>query len=305
MRLTDLAGATVLILAGCQTAVEPHDHVADINVQVTDLGHGIFELRTDQSGNVGLLVGADGVFMIDTQMERLVQSIDESQKHVSGGSDVDLVLNTHLHRDHVRGNAYFAERGAQIMAHPNVRKYLQESRAITALGRDAPIIPADHLPSINVDAGTTITMNGQTARLYHAPAAHTDGDIFIHFEEANIVHAGDLLVTHRFPFIDVDNGGSVQGYIAGMKSILEVADEETVIIAGHGPLASRNDLEDSIRILTDVHNLVAELVDKGLNLKEIQHRAPLARYAEAWDWEFINSSRMTTILYYDLTGQLD
>ena len=281
-----------------------HDAGSSVIVQVTDLGHGIYELRTDQSGNVAVLIGEDGVLMIDTQMEHLVEAIDESLRELSGGRGVELILNTHLHRDHVRGNAYYAERGAQIMAHPNVRKYLEQPRAIVALGREAPGIGKEYLPAINLVEGSSITMNGQTGRLYHTPEAHTDGDLFIHFEEANIIHAGDLLESGRFPFIDIDNGGTVAGYIAGMEKILEVADEETVIIAGHGPNSTEKEVKASIAMLKETYSIVADLVEQDLTLDEILNINPLSDYSDAWDWEFIDTRRMTTILYYDLTGKL-
>lgn len=282
-----------------------HEGNNDFDIQVTDLGGGLFQLRTDRSGNVGILVGPDGVFMIDTQMEHLVKKIDSAQKELSGHRDVELVLNTHLHRDHVRGNAYFADIGAQIMAHPNVRKYLESSRAIAALKRQAPEVEHAYLPTIGVSTGTTVSMNGQTGYLYHTPNAHTDGDIFIHFKEANVIHAGDLLFSGRFPFIDIDNGGSVAGYIAGMEKVLEIADANTRIIAGHGPISSQTHLVDSIKMLKETHNIIKAYVDKGLSLKDIKQMNPLKDYSASWEWAFISTELMVQTHYYQLTGQLE
>jgi glyoxylase-like metal-dependent hydrolase (beta-lactamase superfamily II) len=275
------------------------------DIKVTDLGDGLFQLRTDRSGNVGVLVGSDGVFMIDTQMEHLVKKIDSTQKELSGHRDVELVLNTHLHRDHVRGNAYFADKGAQIMAHPNVRKYLESSRAIVALKREAPEVKPAYLPSIGVSTGTTVSMNGQTGYIYHTPNAHTDGDIFIHFKEANVIHAGDLLFSGRFPFIDIDNGGSVAGYIAGMEKILEIADQNTRIIAGHGPISSEIHLEDNIKMLNETHEIIKAHVDKGMSLKEIKQLNPLKDFTATWEWAFITTDLMVQTHYYELTGRLE
>lgn len=123
----------------CSVA-DAHNHDKDkgFDIKVTDVGSGIFELRTDRSGNVAVLIGEDGVFMVDTQMEHLVELIDGAQKKLSENRDVNPVLNTHFHRDHVRGNAYFKQRGAIIMAHPNVRRYLESPKAIKVLGRKSP-----------------------------------------------------------------------------------------------------------------------------------------------------------------------
>ena len=281
-----------------------HDQHKGFDIKVTDLGSNIFELRTDRSGNVAVLIGADGVFMIDTQMEHLVELIDTTQKKLSSNQDVKLILNTHFHRDHVRGNAYFKERGAIIMAHPNVRKYLENPKAIKALGREAPSFTPQYYPTIDVTEDKSIKMNGQSIALYHTPNAHTNSDLFVVFEEANIIHGGDLIFNRRFPFNDIDNGGSVMGYIAGIKKIMEVADKNTKIIAGHGSIATLDDLQATIVMLNETHKIIKTLVDKGLSLAAIKALDPLHDYTKKWHWAFITTERMVTTHYYDITGLL-
>lgn len=271
-------------------------------VTTHDLGDGIYALTNDRAGNVGILAGPDGVFMIDTQMEIFAPSLEDAIHAVSDGDDVDLVLNTHLHGDHVLGNAYFAERGATVMAHPNVRPGLIEPNFMALSGRTPDALSGLALPTVNVDEGDTVTMNGQTARFYHAPNAHTDGDLFVVFEEANVIHAGDLLFNRRFPFIDLDNGGSVQGYIRGMEKIIAQADEETVIISGHGPMASVADLQASVDMLNAGQEAVMALVSEGKTLEEIQAAMPLADYHSDWNWGFITTERMVWTFYRDMTG---
>ncbi|OKY26410.1 MBL fold metallo-hydrolase [Thalassotalea sp. PP2-459] len=282
-----------------------HDRNKGFDIKVTDLGYGIFELRTDRSGNVAVLIGKDGVFMVDTQMEHLVELIDGAQKKLSDNRDVDLIINTHFHRDHVRGNAYFKKRGAIIMAHPNVRRYLENPRAIKALGRKAHSFTPQYYPKTDVTEGTSLNMNGQSIELHHTPNAHTNSDLFVVFKEGNVIHGGDLVFNRRFPFIDIDNGGSVAGYIAGIKKIIEVADEDTKIIAGHGPVATISDLEESITMLNDTHNIVKAFINKGLSLEAIKALNPLKNYTENWNWAFITTERMLTTHYYDITGQLE
>lgn len=282
-----------------------HDQNKGFDIKVTDLGNGIFELRTDRSGNVAVLIGDDGVFMIDTQMEHLVELIDSAQKKLSGNREVNLVLNTHFHRDHVRGNAYFKQRGAVIMAHPNVRKYLENPGEIKALGREAPTFTPQYYPTVNITQDTSINMNGQNIVLFHTPNAHTNSDIFVLFKEANVIHGGDLIFNRRFPFIDIDNGGSVAGFIAGVEKILDVADQDTKIIAGHGPIATTGDLQATVAMLTETHNIINELVAQGLSLAAIQALDPLAKYTDKWHWAFITTERMVTTHYYDITGRLD
>ncbi|WP_156823355.1 MBL fold metallo-hydrolase [Woodsholea maritima] len=276
----------------------------DVQVQTTDLGHGLYMLATDQAGNVGILVGEDGVFMIDTQYERLAPLIDHAQREISG-QDVELVLNTHWHGDHVQGNAYFAERGAVIAAHHTVRERLTHPQTSHLLGSTAEPLAGAFLPSLNLGDHFTITMNGQTADIVHTPTAHTDGDLFIVFEEANVIHAGDLLFSGMFPYIDLDTGGTVEGYIAGMEAIIARSDENTKIISGHGPLSTRADLEASVAMLREGKARVQALVDQGLTLAQIQEANPLADFHEDWNWRFITTERMTTTLYRDITGRLE
>jgi glyoxylase-like metal-dependent hydrolase (beta-lactamase superfamily II) len=277
----------------------------EVQVTTTELGQGIYELRTDRAGNVGVLIGEDGVFMIDTQMAPFAPLLDEAQKALSDGREVDLVLNTHLHGDHVQGNAYFAERGATVMAHPNVRPALVDPVTSQLSGNTPDPLSGAYLPTVNVGEGGFVTMNGQTARFYHAPNAHTDGDLFIHFEDANVIHAGDLLFSGRYPYIDLDNGGTVQGYIDGMQMIVDRAEADTQIIAGHGPLSDETDLEASIDMLTQAHARVAELVDQGMGLDAIQAANPLSDFHEDWDWGFITTERMIWTLYRDITGETE
>ncbi|MFC7291541.1 MBL fold metallo-hydrolase [Hirschia litorea] len=302
MRLSTLALAATLFAPFTAPIAMAEDAPT---VTTTNLGNGIYELKTDMAGNVGILIGNEGVFMIDTQMGDLTPLIDDAQRAVSGGQDVELILNTHLHGDHVGGNAYFAKQGAVIMAHPNVRTAMMAPKKSALTGNKSKPYPTRALPTVNITPGDTVTMNDQTAHFYHAPDAHTNSDIFVHFEEANIIHAGDLLFANRFPFIDLDNGGSVQGYIDGMKAILEVAKPDTKIIAGHGPLSSEATLEASIKMLTETHAIIKNLVDSGKTLEQIQKANPLAAYHDDWNWGFITTERMVWTLYRDITGKTE
>ncbi len=300
MRLKSIALAAALIAPLTAPIALAQDAPT---VTTTNLGNGIYELKTDMAGNVGILIGNEGVFMIDTQMGDLTPLIDDAQRAVSGGQDVELILNTHLHGDHVGGNAYFAKQGAVIMAHPNVRTAMMAPTKSELTGNKSKPYPTRALPTVNITAGDTVTMNDQTARFYYAPDAHTNSDIFVHFEEANVIHAGDLLFANRFPFIDLDNGGSVKGYIAGMQAIVDLAEPDTKIIAGHGDLSNEATLEASIKMLTDTHAIIKNLVASGKTLEQIQEANPLAAYHDAWNWGFITTERMVWTLYRDITGK--
>ena len=147
----------------------------------------------------------------------------------------------------------------------------------------------------------TFHINGHEAFVFHVATAHTDGDAVIHFRDINVIHAGDVHFNYLFPFIDLDNGGDVTGYIAGQKRIIAMADDDTIIIPGHGPLASKSDLQTAFDMLVDSEARVKKLVDAGMSLEEVLAENPLANYHEQWNWSFITTEIMTSTLYRSLT----
>lgn len=295
MILRALSAAFALALAASAAA---QDAPA---VETTDLGHGVYMLATGVAGNVAVSVGADGVWMIDTQMAPIAPGLDAAQKAVSDGAGVRLVLNTHLHGDHVLGNAYFAERGALIMAHTSVRGRLEAPSPNAVTGATPEPLSGGFLPVIGIPGGTEITLNGLTARIHHVPDAHTDGDLWIHFVEADIIHTGDLLFSGLFPFIDLNNGGAVDGMITGLQAIADAAGPDTRIIPGHGPLSTREDVLASLAMLTAARDAVTALAAQGLSLEDVIAAAPLASFHDEWNWRFITTERMTATLYRDAT----
>ncbi|XBQ17506.1 MAG: MBL fold metallo-hydrolase [Oceanicaulis sp.] len=294
--------APLAALAAACLAAAPAFAQNEVEVETTDLGHGLFMLSTGMAGNVGISAGEDGVFMIDTQFERSAPALDAAQRAISG-ADVDLVLNTHLHGDHVRGNAYFAERGAVIIAHESVRPALENPVTSQLTGSTPDPLSGGYLPTVSVSDGDAVTMNGLTARLHHAPSAHTAGDIWVHWPEADVIHAGDLLFSGMFPYIDLDNGGTVEGMIAGIRAVAAAAGPETQIIPGHGPLSTREDLIASADMLEQARALVADMVEDGAGWEEVRSANPLAPFHEDWNWRFITTERMTWTLYRDITGE--
>jgi cyclase len=299
MILRALTAAIALSLSQ-SLSLAPFAHAQDVpEVETTDLGGGVYMLATHVAGNVAVITGEDGVWMIDTQMGHIAPALDEAQKAVSDGAEVRLVLNTHLHGDHVLGNAYFAERGALIMAHSSVRERLMNPSPNAVTGNTPEPLSGGFLPVIGIPGDSEITLNGHTARIHYTPDAHTDGDLWVHFVEADIIHTGDLLFSGMYPFIDLDNGGTVDGMIAGMEAIAGAAGPETRIIPGHGGLSTREDLLASIAMLTAARDAVAALVAEGLSLDEVQAANPLAPFHDEWNWRFITTERMTAILYQD------
>lgn len=303
-RFALLRGTLLLIalaIAGPLVAQDTEEE-PEITFQATEVAPGLYMIEGVGGfggGNVGLLTGEDGVVLIDDSMppltDRLLAAVEEVVRE-----PVDFVINTHVHGDHVGGNATLGEAGAWIVAHENVRKRLEE-KGPSADDESAPA-PPEALPVITFADAVTFHLNGQETHVFHATHAHTDGDAVIHFSDANVIHAGDVLFNRQFPFIDLDTGGSVDGYIAAQERILEVADADTKIIPGHGSLASVADLEASITMLKDARSRIAALIEAGRSVDEVVAADPLADYEE-WSWGFITTERMTRQVYGDLAGK--
>ena len=244
------------------------------------------------SSNMCLLVGDEHVLLIDDGVAAITDSLMAKVQELAG-RPVDFLVNTHAHGDHVGSNAMLAENGTIVFAHDNLRKQLVEKP-------EAAGGPAG-LPVITFADAVTFHVNGHEAHVFHVAMAHTDGDDVIHLPNLNVIDAGDLFFNYMFPFIDIDSGGSVAGYKAGQKRIIDLADDDTAIIPGHGPLASKADLQIALDMLVDAEARVKTLVDAGMSQDEVLAENPLADYHERWTWSFITTEVMTMTLYRSLT----
>lgn len=274
----------------------------DVTFEATELAPGLHMIEGVGGfggGNVGLLSGEDGVILVDDSMPPLTARLLAAVDRVAG-APVDFVLNTHVHGDHTGGNQLVGEKGAVIVAHDNVRARLVEDGMPMGGGEPQPV-PPEALPVLTFGDAVTFHLNGQETHVFHVHHAHTDGDSVIHFRGADVIHAGDVFFNRLFPFIDLDTGGSVDGYIAAQVAILELAGPETKIIPGHGPLADRDDLAASVAMLKEVRSRMQGLIDEGKTVEEALEANPVEGFEE-WDWQFITSERMVRQMYRGLAG---
>ena len=268
------------------------DRFANIEYTTTHLGHGIYSLAAT-GGTIGLSIGEDGAFLIDDQFAPLTPKLLAAIGDLTD-KPVKYVINTHWHGDHTGGNANLAEMGTVVVAHDNVRARM----AAPGPKQEAK----EALPVITFSDTTTYYLNGLKIHAFHVAHAHTDGDAIIHFPEANIIHAGDILFNGLYPYIDLDSGGSVDGYIAAMERLAGLADDETQIIAGHGPLGTKSDVEKSLAMLKEAKSRIVQMISAGKSLDEVMAADPLADFHSDWAWRFITAERFTESLYKGLSN---
>ncbi|MEQ1779776.1 MAG: MBL fold metallo-hydrolase [Hyphomonadaceae bacterium] len=265
-----------------------------------DLGAGVHMLM-GQGGNLGLSVGDDGVFLIDDQYVTNADVNLAKIEQLAKGKPKYLI-NTHWHFDHAGGNEAFGKGGATIFASDNVRKRL--TGEVKSDSRGAPKVPAAHvaLPVVTFTTGIDFHLNGQTIRAIRAPLpAHTDGDTFIYFVEADILHTGDTYMKNLYPFVDTGSGGTQAGFIAALTKILEVTGPNTKYIPGHGELATRADIEAALAMHTGARAAVEALVKAGKTLEETVAAKPLAQWTPRFGkGGFINEDAYTTVIYNEL-----
>lgn len=193
-------------------------------------------------GNIGVSVGADGVFVIDDRYAPLTEKIKAAVRALST-APIRFVINTHWHGDHTGGNENLAHDGTLIIAQENVRKRMSVEQFIAAFNSRVPPKPVVALPVVTFTDGVTFYLNGDTIQVLHVKAAHTDGDAIIYFRKANVIHAGDTFFNGFYPFIDASTGGSLDGMTAAADQILSLANDQTRIIPGHGPLGGRAEVK--------------------------------------------------------------
>ena len=214
-----------------------------------DLGNRTYMLE-GFGGNTTIAAGDDGVIMVDGQFAQMHDKLKAAIAAVTQ-QPVRFLVNTHYHRDHVGGNAPFSKDGAVVVAHENVRKRLAEGTTMAVPEVKYTPAPEEALPAITHKDGMTLQVKGRAAQLKHPLNAHTDGDTFVYFADANVISTGDTVAMGRYPNIDFTNGGSLKGMIAASDAYLALANDGTKIVPGHGPLATKAQLAEFRAMLVD------------------------------------------------------
>jgi cyclase len=272
---TAAAAATIAFFAVGADAAQQQDF-SKVEVKTTDLGHNTYMLE-GAGGNVTIAVGTNGVIMVDAQFAPMHDKLKAAIAKVTN-QPVKYLINTHYHPDHTGGNAAFGNEGVTIVANEKLKDRLANPPA-GANGQTPAASPPEALPKQTFTAKTTVSVGGRTAQVTHI-SAHTDTDAVVYFPDANVLAVGDTGGPNRYPNIAL--GGSIDGMISGVESYLKIANAQTKIIPGHGPLSTKADFQDYHDRLVQIRDRVAKLKAGGKSEDQAVAAKPLAPDIQAW-----------------------
>ena len=257
------------------------------NVEVTALHvSGTYYYLEGAGGNIGISVGEDGVIMIDDQFAPLTDKILAVIRGLSDG-EIRFVINTHVHPDHTGGNENLGKMGLVILARDEVRVRLRDS------------LPEVALPVLTFSDTITIHMNGEEVYVFKVPPAHTDGDSYIYFKDSDVIHAGDVFRTTALPYIDRENGGTLQGTIDGLGLLIGASGPNTKIIPGHGVVSTREDVIAFRDMTIELSDQIAEMIERGMSYDQIAEANPTRAYNDRYG----DPERFLRAVYAELGGE--
>ena len=267
----------------------------EVKITTEKLTDRVYVLK-GQGGNIGLFIGDDCVFMIDDQFAPLSKKIQAAIKTITD-KPVTYLINTHWHGDHTGGNANFQKEGAIIVSHENVRKRMSVDQIVRGEKRLAS--PEEALPVITFSEDMQFYMNEEPILITHVHNAHTDGDVLVYFVNSNVLHVGDAYFQGKFPYIDIDSGGSIDGYIKGIKTIMRITDTTTKIIPGHGKVTTKEELKEYLDMLEDLKTQIFKEIEKGASLKDVKNNAKITeKYKDYNGW--ITEDKIKEAIYKSL-----
>ena len=260
------------------------------SVDVEKLSDAVYVLRGD-GGNVTALIGDDGILIVDTDERWMAPKIHAALMTLAEAK-VAYVINTHSHGDHRGGNGYFRARGAEVIAHKNTAANIK-------VDTYDPATP-DEYPTILIDDEYKLTFNDENITIRHLPNAHTNGDIYVRFEKANVIATGDAFSYAMFPYISAGTGGSIGGHLSAQGRLADEIDSQTAIVPGHGPTTNRDGLSETTSRIADIRNHVAILKAWGIQARHSKFFYPTYAWRSDWRGPYITDNYFTQLVYHTL-----
>ena len=300
-----LTAACIAVLVATAGGQNQEDPFAGVELEIVPVaGQVHMVMRPGGGGNVGVFAGEDGVLLVDSLFAPLAERLVGAVRRVSDGP-IRFLINTHVHPDHIGGNAPLAGRDVLIFAHDNVRvRTLDRLRFPRGGGRFAPQPTEGARPLVTYNDAVSFHFNGEEVRAFLAPAAHTDGDTFVHFPASDVLHLGDVFRTTSYPIVDVYNGGTVGGTIEALETALALAGPDTRIIPGHGlRVVGRETLVEFLDMIHDIRDRVRTMIAEGSTLEDVMAASPTAAYDAQWGQEATwTANDFVPIVFYELGG---
>ena len=287
----------LLMLLTLSVLAVAQDDFSKVEIKATKINGNVYMLE-GSGGNIGVSVGTDGILIVDDQFAPLAEKIRAALKTLGDGK-LKFILNTHWHGDHTGGNAQFG-REAPIIAHDNVRKRLSTEQRSELFKQTTPASPKEALPVITFDQSLSVHFNGEEIRVIHFPHGHTDGDSVIFFTTSNVVHLGDDFFAGRFPFVDLESGGSVQGLTKNIADIIPKIPAGAKLIPGHGPISTVDDLKAYHRMLMETTAHVQKQIAAKKTLDQIKKEGLPAEW-KSWGEGFVKTDLWLELVYRSLS----
>lgn len=263
----------------------------DIQYKSTKLTDNVYMLQ-GRGGNIGAIVGPEGILIVDDDYRVMSEKLAAALKAL-GQEKPRFILNTHWHGDHTEGNEAFGK-DSTIVAHFNVRKRMSQTNVI--FGETVPISPVHAWPVVTYTESMSIHINGEEVKMVHFPNGHTDGDTVVFFTKANVVHLGDDFFVGRFPFVDLDSNGSVQGLINNIGNLVAKIPTDAKLIPGHGPVSTHADLKNYHAMLSETSKIVQDGMKKKKTLDELKKAGFPEKFKEAGSG-FIKTEQWIETIY--------
>lgn len=271
MKIAARIGCCLSASAALSFAAQAQQDFSNVEVVVHQVAGNVHYLQ-GAGGNAGVLVGDDGVLMVDDQFAPLSDKLVAAIRTLSDGP-IRFIINTHIHGDHNGGNENFAAMGVPIMAHDNVRNRMVNSEMPR---------PPEGRPILTYGDRVSLHLNGQDIHVIKVPPAHTDGDSIVHFVGADVIHAGDVFRTTGYPGVDAGNGGTVSGTIEALDVIVDLSGPGTRIVPGHGEVATRDDVVEFRDMVVEVQRRISALIEQGMTVEQVVAANATADLDERW-----------------------
>ncbi len=294
-----VVGSFILLISSSNFPITFATH---LELNTTRLTENMYVIH-GSGGDVILSIGNDGIILVDDQYAPVTEKMMSLIANITN-KPIKFVINTHWHPDHVGGNERLGEAGAVIVSHENVRKRLNQDQFFEMINQTIPALSKKGLPIITFSDNMTFYQNNDEIRISYLDNGHTDGDSAVYFTQNNVIHVGDDFSDEAYPFMDLSTGGSIDGLISSLKSIISIINNDTKVVAGHSGISNQTKVKDYANMLIDVRSLISSMIKEGKSLDEIIQSKPTAQYDTTYrDYSFIKPKDFVTNIYESLKSR--